>query len=270
MGCLFSFSGSSAIMRAMNEQQISRLEARLENLVEGIFAHLFGKRIRAHDIALQLVRAMENTLKPARDGDTRQIAPDQYTICVHPEIQKSILENYPLLPNVLSEQIIDMAASANYRLMTNPQVQIVAKDNLNRGQMVIEAAHARAKHHTTQAMQPIKADALQKAPTNPQLIIGGRSTVSLEGKMMVSIGRNHENDIILDDQYTSRFHAQIRLRFGNYIIFDADSAGGTFVNDVRVKEHRLQTGDVIRIGTTSIVYMQDDNNLSGDTGILST
>lgn len=254
----------------MNEQQIARLEARLENLVEGVFAHLFGKRINAHDIALQLVRAMENTLRPARDGDTRQVAPDQYTVQVHPDVQQRILENYPLLPLVLSEQITEMAASANYRLLTNPQVQIVATDSLNRGQMLIDAAHAPAKHHTTQAMQPIKVDALHKAPSNPQLIIGGKHTFSLEGKTILSLGRHHDNDIILDDQYVSRFHAQIRLRFGHYVVFDADSAGGTLVNDVRVKEHRLQTGDVIRIGTTSIVYMQDDVYLSGDTGILTT
>ncbi|MBZ0288066.1 MAG: FHA domain-containing protein, partial [Anaerolineae bacterium] len=83
------------------------------------------------------------------------------------------------------------------------------------------------------------------------------------------IGRSHENDVILDDQHVSRFHAQVRLRFGHYVIFDADSASGTFVNDVRVREHRLQTGDVIRIGGTSLVYMQDDTQVSGDTAILN-
>ncbi len=256
----------------MNEQQISRLEARLESLVEGIFAHLFGQRLHAHDIALQLVRAMEDNLQPARDGDTRPIAPDHYTIAVHPTVQQRILENYPLLPHILSEQIVDMATTANYRLIANPEVTIVGSSDLARGQMVIQiqAEYASKKHHTTQAMQPIKANALHKAPVNPQLIIAGRTIISLEGQTMVSLGRHHDNNIILDDQYVSRFHAQIRLRFGHYVIFDADSAGGTFVNDASVKEHRLQTGDVIRIGSTFIVYMQDDHILSGDTGILST
>lgn len=258
-----------AIMRTMNEQQIARLEERLENLVEGIFAHLFGKRVNAHDIALQLVRSMETALQPARDRDPRQIAPDQYLIYVHPDVQQRILESYPLLTHVLSEQIIETASGANYRLVAPPQVTIIANSGLSPGQMVIQANHAQARHHTTQAMKPVKASAQHKAPRNPQLIIGGSKVVALD-KAMFSIGRSHENDIILDDQYVSRFHAQIRLRFGHFVIFDADSAGGTYVNDVRIKEHRLQTGDVIRIGATSIVYMQDDTHLSGDTGILNT
>jgi hypothetical protein len=57
----------------MNDRLISQLEARLEKITEGLFAHFFGKRIQAHDIALQLVRALEDGLKPAQDGDTRPL-----------------------------------------------------------------------------------------------------------------------------------------------------------------------------------------------------
>ena len=41
-------------MRAMNDQAIARLEAKLEHLIEGAFAQLFSKTIRAQDIALHL------------------------------------------------------------------------------------------------------------------------------------------------------------------------------------------------------------------------
>jgi pSer/pThr/pTyr-binding forkhead associated (FHA) protein len=63
---------------------------------------------------------------------------------------------------------------------------------------------------------------------------------------------------VLDESTVSRTHAQIRLRFGHYVIFDTDSQTGTFVNNVRIREHRLRAGDVIRVGKTSLVYMEDD------------
>ena len=44
----------------MNHQHIARLEAQLEQIIEGAFVNLFGKRIQAQDIALKLVRAMED------------------------------------------------------------------------------------------------------------------------------------------------------------------------------------------------------------------
>ena len=49
-------------MRRMDEQRITRLEARLESLVEGVFAQLFARKVLAQDLALQLVRVLEENL----------------------------------------------------------------------------------------------------------------------------------------------------------------------------------------------------------------
>src|SRR5690606_19807961 len=86
---------------------------------------------------------------------------------------------------------------------------------------------------------------------------------------LITIERSQETDIILEDPYVSRHHAQLRLRFGHYTLFDADSQSGTFVNDVRIREHRLQSGDVIRIGATSMVYMEDSPPSDHQTGLLN-
>ena len=56
---------------------------------------------------------------------------------------------------------------------------------------------------------------------------------------------------------------KLRLRFGHYVLFDTQSYSGTTVNDVQVKEHILQTGDVICIGRTRLVYIED--SVAGDT-----
>lgn len=251
----------------MNDQHIAQLEARLEKITEGLFANVFGRRIQAHDIALQLVRAMENGLQTVNDGDARPMAPDRYTIHINPSILDQIIQRYPALPQVLSQQMIEVAANAGYRIKNTPTVHILPDPDTARNQVSVVADHIANTAHITDAMQPINVSDASARPKNPQLIISGERAIDLK-KPMITIGRSRQNNIMLDDPYVSRNHAQIRLRFGHYMIFDTHSQGGTFVNDVRIHEHRLQSGDVIRIGKTTLVYMEDDPDPVTQTGTL--
>jgi hypothetical protein len=251
----------------MNEKHIAQLEAQLEKLTEGLFARFFGQRIQAHDIALQLVRALESELQPPRQGDARPIAPDRYTIHLSPVVLEYILDRYPTLTEVLGSQIVELASHAGYRLSHNPQVNLVADPALANQEITIGAGFHR-QQSSTAAKQPVPAADHHPQPINPQLIISGQRVVPLS-KAIIQIGRHKSNDIALDDAFASRTHAQLRLRFGHYMIFDTDSQSGTYVNNVQIREHRLQSGDVIRIGKTSLVYMEDDLDLSGATDALT-
>ena len=251
----------------MNDQHIAQLEARLEKLTEGIFAHIFGKRVQAHDIALQLVRALENRLEPSSNGDMRPIAPDYYRIYVHPGALNHIRERYPNLAQVLSDQIVEMASNADYQLNHVPHVKFMPDARLSTSQIIISADHGAQPGNTTAAMKPIKNPATQAPPKNAQIIISGQTSIPLNSTI-ITIGRSRQNDIVLEDSYVSRTHAQIRLRFGHYTVFDTNSQAGTFVNEVRIHEHRLQTGDIIRLGNSSLVYLEDEPDSISQTGIL--
>ncbi len=251
----------------MNDQRITRLEARLEQLIEGVFTSIFGKRIRAHDIALQLARVMETGIKPPADGDPRPVAPNYYTITVNTDVRAHILQRYPTLDDILSGQVVELAASFGYRLNHKPIIIIVGDDHFAPGRVFVEADHSVDRHDTTDVMKPITLPASTHVPRNPQLMISGEKVIPVI-QALITIGRSQDNDIILEDPYVSRHHAQLRLRFGHYTLFDADSQSGTFVNDVRIREHRLQSGDVIRIGATSMVYMEDSPPSDHQTGLL--
>ncbi len=69
----------------------------------------------------------------------------------------------------------------------------------------------------------------------------------------VSVGRSKENTVILEDGGVSQKHFQIQPQGRGYLVRDADSKNGTFVNDQRVGTHRLQSGDVIAIGETRFI-----------------
>lgn len=68
----------------------------------------------------------------------------------------------------------------------------------------------------------------------------------------LEIGRSPENDVVIDDDGVSRFHARLLYDNGSLWLRDAGSRNGLFVNDQRVADHRaLKVGDVVRIATTA-------------------
>ncbi len=77
---------------------------------------------------------------------------------------------------------------------------------------------------------------------------GYRYPISQQG---LSLGRAVDNDVVLNDTETSRHHASIQIHDNQAWLYDQSSSNGVFVNNRRISgPYRLQSGDVIRLGTT--------------------
>jgi sigma-54 dependent transcriptional regulator, acetoin dehydrogenase operon transcriptional activator AcoR len=70
------------------------------------------------------------------------------------------------------------------------------------------------------------------------------------GRKVVTIGRDPECELPLNDNATSRRHARIERRGEHHYIVDLDSTNGTIVNGRRARERLIVENDVIRIGDT--------------------
>lgn len=67
-------------------------------------------------------------------------------------------------------------------------------------------------------------------------------------KSETTIGRWPDNDVVVDDRWVSRYHAQIHREEERYLVEDRDSRNGTFVNGQRIIEPRvLADGDTIQV-----------------------
>jgi len=241
----------------MKRQHITRLEANLEKLVEGTFASLFGRKIRIQDVALQLARAMKDGLITDTLETTRYIAPDLYNIYLNPKIHNHLMKNYPQLASTLSNHLVDLATQSGYRIINHPRVNLFSNTDLDIANVIVNANHSNYRANSTAAMQKVDIMSENTPPKDAQLIIGESRTIPIETHT-INIGRNPNNHIILDDPHTSRHHVQLRLRFNSYWLFDVNSQGGTFVNGAKILEHRLQSGDVIKIGNTQMLYIEDE------------
>lgn len=75
---------------------------------------------------------------------------------------------------------------------------------------------------------------------------------------IVTIGRAPESDVFLDDVTVSRRHAEIRRGAEGWSIRDSGSLNGTYVNRVRVEDHRLRGGEEIQIGKFRFIFWAGD------------
>lgn len=71
----------------------------------------------------------------------------------------------------------------------------------------------------------------------------------------ISIGRDENNHIVIEDTMTSRNHALIQKIKNAFFITDLGSTNGTFINDEPVPEGKyvqIHKDDIVRIGRTDL------------------
>ncbi|MBY0114261.1 MAG: Flp pilus assembly complex ATPase component TadA [Phycisphaerales bacterium] len=91
--------------------------------------------------------------------------------------------------------------------------------------------------------------------------IRGSAAMIRLGKEPVTIGRHPDNTIPIADDLASRFHCAVEPDgVGGWSVRDLGSRNGTKVNDQRVKEVRLNPGDVLRIGAHEFVMAEDSES----------
>jgi len=85
-------------------------------------------------------------------------------------------------------------------------------------------------------------------------------------KEVITVGRNPEADVFLDNPGVSRDHLKLEMTSrGFYAVEDLGSANGTFLNDQPIKREYLMNNDVVHLGKFSLwVNYEEDRRGSGD------
>jgi pSer/pThr/pTyr-binding forkhead associated (FHA) protein len=87
-------------------------------------------------------------------------------------------------------------------------------------------------------------------------------------KPVVTIGRNKNNDVFIDNLGISKKHARIVKQQGRYVLEDLKSTNGTLLNDKKVTQALLNGKDVITIGKyTLLVVSSNGKEATQDIGI---
>jgi hypothetical protein len=193
---------------------------RIEERIEQFVEGALSRLIGIQISAVDVAAQLARALSEGvrRTEEGKPFAPDKYALTFHPEDAQTLLENAP--------------------------------------ELRVVAWHSTAPLEFTQAMQREPKTNPGALPSGAYLIVEGNRHFPLD-RPVVNIGRRLDNHIILDDPRVSRTHAQIRIRNGRFEIFDLGSSAGTLVNGQDVRQHMLQTGDVVELAGTRLVYGED-------------
>jgi pSer/pThr/pTyr-binding forkhead associated (FHA) protein len=87
-------------------------------------------------------------------------------------------------------------------------------------------------------------------------------------KEITKLGRHLENDFVFHEEFLSRFQAEIVLENGQYVLYDKNSTGGTYVNVRKIDRCILNSGDLISLVNIQIMFVNNYSTLvSKSTGI---
>jgi hypothetical protein len=233
-----------------------RLEEQLQAIFEDKLPQLLQLGLKPARLARKLAQALEDSLKDKNDVP---VAPSLFRLQLHPTDLEKVLANHPNIAQELAEHLIALATDAHIRMNQAPIVALVGEEDLEKGQILVDTDYGLHQAERTQRMELPSENASEQAerpPKTAHLIVGGEQ-VTLD-RPVFNIGRRPDNHLVLEERRISRQHCQLRRRFGHYVIYDLQSKDGTYVNDKRIREHRLQPGDVIGLAGIRLVYLEDE------------
>ncbi len=245
---------------------LMHLERWIEQLVEEPFVRLFAGRLLPQEVARRLVRALEDGERLGVDGVPE--VPGRYRIELNPDDLTALLQHHPNLEARLTEALGALTERMDIRTHEAPAVVLAPSSELPAHEVQITPADRTSRQraaHSSLGTQDLKRAQVKEAVTgratptiiNAYLIIKGERTVDLTTPI-VRVGRALDNDVILEDYQVSRYHAQLRRRYGRYILQDLDSSGGTSVNGFSIQEIVLRPGDLISLSGVDLIYGESE------------
>lgn len=91
-----------------------------------------------------------------------------------------------------------------------------------------------------------------------------RLSNGLPSKGTMTIGRNPDSDIVVDDLTVSWQHAKLIIKDGHVEVVDLNSANGSYINGIPIQKSKLLNSDILRVGSVHLTIfsgniLQDAN-----------
>ncbi|HWI54512.1 MAG TPA: DUF3662 and FHA domain-containing protein [Desulfobacteria bacterium] len=254
----------------------TKLEKISEKYIEGFFKSRFADHIQPAEIAKILWREMRDSKNVSV---SKVYVPNHYVVLLGAEDWKTVDSVRSSLSRELNVYLKKKAREKAFEMVGDVAVSFALDEDLTLGSITVESSFVESpkadeagqneKNNTIVAdkksfYNPGHGNVTENTVTNltapaftAELLLktgtkGGEKFAL--GKQGVIIGRRKTNEIYIEDANVSRSHASIDYSEGSHFITDLGSTNGTFVNGSRVSRVKLETGNVIKVGTTLLEY----------------
>jgi hypothetical protein len=235
---------------------VARFESFIERVMERMFSRATGSTLQPIEIGKRLTRAMESEQSVGVEGI---LVPNVYEVFLGPQDYEHFGPARRAHARDLETHLARVARQRRYHMVARPVVRIGVDERLDPGDVRVEPQTADVDTGTRERLQhtailPSLSGPLDTGPVTPNLVLNGKSYAILSSPTRV--GRQADNDIVLDDRRVSRHHAEVIDRGGRWVIRDRDSTNGTAVNGKVTKEAVLKPGDRISFGGLEVTWEQ--------------
>lgn len=240
---------------------LQRFERRLEGLVEGAFARVFGGAVQPVEVAAALQREAQNNKSIVGQG--RVLVPNRYVVELGPSDAPRLLEYDTALRRELAAVLSEHAHEQGWSFVGTVDVRFEEVPDLGTGIFRVRSAARPDEPVAVRSPQPSRG-------WNPRLVLqstGGEVTgvIRQQGAQRVVelarpvtlLGRGAEADVQVADTAVSRRHAELHLTGDSVELVDLGSTNGTQVNGQRVDRTVLRDGDRLQVGTSTFVFSRD-------------
>jgi hypothetical protein len=212
---------------------VQEFERRLERLFEGGFRKAFRSGLQPVEVARRLLRELD----AARTLGVRgTVVPNHFVVAIATDDADRFDAYADVIEQELADEAREHARREGYHFLGPLTVQLVEDPAFKVGDLEIEATIVEGPGGRVGAL----------------LLPGGRRFPLAE--QAVSIGRLPDSDVPVDDPKVSRHHAEIRPEPDGFRLVDLGSLNGTTVNGVPVRDHLLEDGDVIGLGSIVVTF----------------
>ena len=234
---------------------LQRFERRLEGMVEGTFARVFGGVVQPVEVASALQR--EGEAHKTIVGPGRVLVPNDYVVELGESDADRLGEYDAPLRRELADMVSEHAQEQGWSFVGPVTVRFERVEELATGVFRVRSGVLAAVPSGPAGAQADEVGGGAQLVLSPTPGGGpGRSrerVVPLRDGV-TTIGRGAESDVTLHDSAVSRRHAEIRLADGRAEVVDLESTNGTSVNGRRVDRSALSDGDRIDVGATSMLF----------------
>jgi hypothetical protein len=248
------------------------IEQKIEGLFEGLFGRAFRTNVQPVELARKLVKEMEDHRTVSV---SRVYVPNEYSIYLSPADREQFADYESQLKVELQEYLAEHARREGYVLLTPPTVLLETDEDLAIGEFGIatrmvqgtKGKREEVKGEPEPQMEPgatmvykPRAPLTEEGPPPDVALAQEIVTLTTDGKRReidkrrVVIGRSKDCDIQIADPNASRRHAELRQEGSAYWLIDLDSTNGSQVNGSRTARAKLDSGDVITIGSTDLLF----------------
>jgi hypothetical protein len=213
---------------------LQQFEQRLERLVEGAFAKAFRSGLQPVEIARRLTREMD---LQRTVGPRGVIAPNVFDVTLAASDFDRFESFSDALVRELADAVREHARTERYTFVGPVEVSLNPDQSVSAGACLV-----------TSEVKGGPGGGPQASVVLPD----GRTVVMEEGPL--TIGRLPECSIVVEDSNVSRRHAELRRDGPDVVVADLGSTNGTRVNGAQVRTRRLNDGDEITVGRTSLRF----------------